>query len=50
MVENAASVLRAGVGALPVLGGGVVHAVEEFEEGGVWKLGGVECHLEGFSV
>lgn len=48
--EDAAAVLRAGVAALPVLGRGVVHAVEEFEEGGVGELGGVEGHLEGFGV
>lgn len=31
--EDAAAVLSSGVAALPVFGGGVVHAVEEFEEG-----------------
>lgn len=50
VVEDAASILGAGVGALAVLGGGVVHAVEEFEKGGVGELSGVECYLEGFGV
>lgn len=50
MVEDGAAVLRAGVAALAVLGGGVVHLVEEFEEGGVGDARGVEGHLEGFGV
>lgn len=50
MVEDAAPVLGAGVGALPVFGGGVVHLVEEFEEGGVGDAGRVEGHLQGFGV
>jgi hypothetical protein len=33
MVEDCGAVLRAGVHALAVLGGGVVHLVEEGEEG-----------------
>lgn len=35
VVEDRAAVLGACVAALAVLGGGVVHLVEEFEEGGV---------------
>ncbi len=50
MVEDGATVLRACVGALAVFGGGVVHFVEEFEEGGVGDAGGVKGHLEGFGV
>ncbi len=50
MVEDGAAVLRAAVHALAVLGGGVVHLVEELEEGGVGEEGGVEGHLEGFGV
>lgn len=50
MIENSTAVLRSRVGALPVLGGRVVHFVEEFEEGGVRDDGGVEGHLEGFGV
>lgn len=50
MVEDGAAVLGARVGALPVLGRGVVHAVEELEQGGVGEAGGVEGHLEGFRV
>ena len=50
MVEDGAAVLGAGVHALAVQGGGVVHFVEEFEEGGVGEGGGVEGHLEGFRV
>lgn len=50
MVEDGATVLGSGVGALAVFGGGVVHLVEEFEEGGVGEAGGVEGHLEGFRI
>jgi len=50
MIENSRSVLRAGIHPLAVLGGGVMHLVEELEEGGVGKLGGVECHLKRFGV
>lgn len=50
VVEDGAAVLRTRVHALAVLGRGVVHLVEELEEGGVGELGGVECHLEGFGV
>lgn len=48
--EDGTSVLGACVGALTVLGRGVVHAVEEFDEGGIGELGWVECYLEGFGV
>ena len=50
VVEDGAAVLGAGVHALAVRGGGVVHFVEEFEEGGVGEGGGVEGHLEGFGI
>ena len=50
VVENRASVLGAGISALAVLGGGVVHFVEELEEGGVGEGRGVEDDLEGFGV
>lgn len=50
VVEDGAAVLGAGVHALAVRGGGVVHFVEEFEEGGVGEGGGVEGHLEGFGM
>ena len=50
MVEDGASVLRACVHALPVLGGRVMHFVEELEEVGVGDEGGVEGYLEGFRV
>lgn len=50
VVEDGAAVLGSGVHALAVRGGGVVHFVEEFEEGGVGEGGGVEGHLEGFGV
>ena len=42
VVEDGAAVLRACVHALAVLGRGVVHAVEEGEEGCVREGGGVE--------
>lgn len=44
------AVLGAGVGPLPVEGGGIVHAVEEFEELAVGDLGRVEDDLGGFGV
>lgn len=50
VVEDGAAVLRAGVGALAVRGGGVVHAVEELEEGAVGDLRGVVDDLQGFRV
>ena len=50
MVENGAAVLGAGVHALAVWGGGVVHFVEELEEGGVGEGRRVEGHLEGFGI
>ena len=50
VVENRAAVLGAGVGALAVASRGVVHFVEEFEEGAVGEEGGVEGYLEGFGV
>ncbi len=50
MVEDGGAVLSAGVSALPVLGGGVVHFVKELEEGGVGEGRGVESYLEGFGV
>ena len=45
VVEDGAAVLRPRVHALAVRGGGIVHLVEEFDEGGVGKGGGVEDHL-----
>ena len=48
--EDGAAVLCARVHALAVGRGGVVHLVEELEEGGVGEGGGVEGHLEGFGV
>ena len=50
VVENAGAVLGAGVHALAIEGGGIVHLVEELEEGGVADRGRVEGHLEGFGV
>ena len=44
------AVLGAGVGALLVEGGGIVHAVEEFEELAVGDLGWVEDDLGSFGV
>lgn len=50
MVEDRGAVLGTGVAALAVLGGGVVHFVEEFEEGGVGEGGRVVGDLDGFGV
>lgn len=50
MVEYRTPVLRPRVGALPIFGRGVVHLVEEFEEGGVGETGGVKGHLECFGI
>ena len=50
MIKNAASVLRACVATLTVLGRGVMHAVKEFEEGGIGEFGGIEDDLKGFGV
>ena len=50
MVEDGAAVLGSRVHALAVRGGGVVHGVEEGEEGAVGEGGGVEGYLEGFGV
>ena len=50
MIEDSTPVLRASVHALPVLGGGVMHSVEELEEVGVGDEGGVKGYLEGFRV
>jgi hypothetical protein len=50
VVEDGAAVLGACVWALTVRSGGVVHLVEEFEEGAVGDLGGVVVDLEGFGV
>ena len=50
VVEYPASVLRTGVWTLAVGRRGVVHLVEEFEEGGVAYFFGVEGYLEGFGV
>ena len=48
--EDGAAVLGARIHALAVRRRGVVHLVEEFEEGAVGEGGGVEGHLEGFGV
>lgn len=50
VVEDAAAVLRADVGALAVGGGGIVHAVEVLDQAAVGDLGGVEDDLERFGV
>ena len=50
VVEDAAAVLRAGVWALAVGGGRVVHAVEVLDQAAVGDLRGVEDNLEGFGV
>lgn len=50
VVEDGAAVLRAHVGALAVLGRGVVHLVEELEERAVFDLGGVVDYLERLGV
>jgi hypothetical protein len=50
VVENRAAVLAACVWALAVGCGGVVHLVEELEEGAVGYLFGVVDYLEGFGV
>lgn len=50
MRENGATVLGSDVSALTIEGCGVVHFVEEFEEGAVGEEGGVVGYLEGFGV
>ena len=50
MVEDSGAVLCARVHALAVLGRGIVHLVEEFEEGRVLDFGGIEGHLERFGI
>lgn len=50
VVEDGAAVLGASVHTLAIRGRGVVHFVEELEEGGVGEGGGVEGHLEGFRM
>lgn len=50
VVEDGAAVLGSGIHALAVLGRGVVHAVEELQQGAVGELGGIERHLEGFGI
>ena len=46
MIEDRGAVLRARIHALTVLGRGIVHFVEEFEEVCVLDLGGVKDYLE----
>lgn len=48
--ENGAAVLSAHIGALPVLGRGVVHAVEKFDELAVCDDGRVKGYLESFGI
>lgn len=43
--KNAASILCARIATLAILGSGVVHAVEELEEGGVGDFGGIKNDL-----
>ena len=50
VVEDGGAVLRAGVHALPVLGRGVVHLVEELQQRAVRQLRGVESHLQRLGV
>lgn len=50
VVEDRGPVLRARVHALAILGGGVMHLVEELQQVGVRDEGRVECHLEGFGI
>ena len=48
--ENHTAVLGTDVGALPVEGGSVVHAVEEFEELAVRHHGRIKGQSESFSI
>lgn len=48
--EDRAAVLGANIGTLHVLGRGVVHAEEEFQERSVADDRGVEGYLDGFGV
>lgn len=50
MVKDGGAVLGATITTLAILGGGVVHFIEKFEEGGVGEGGGVVGYLEGFGV
>ena len=50
LVEDGAAILRACVAALAVLGRGVMHLIEEFEESAVGDFGRVKRDLEGFGV
>ena len=50
VIKDRAAVLSAGVGALSVFGGGVVHFVEKFEERAVGELVGVVGYLQGFGI
>jgi len=51
MIENCRAVLSSSVGALGVQGGGIVHPVEEFDEGGIIDFfGGCVFDLESFCV
>ena len=50
MIEDGRPVLCTGVHTLAVLGGGVVHLVEEGEEGFVGEGSGVVGDLDGFGV
>ena len=50
MVEDCTAVLRAGIHALPILGGRVVHLVKKLEEVGIGHDGRIEGHLEGFGI
>jgi len=50
VIEYRGAVLRAGIHALAVLRGRVVHLVEELEEGAVGELRGIEGHLQRLGV
>lgn len=50
VVKNSAAILGANIRTLAVLGCGVMHLVEEFEERAVFDLGGIIDDLEGLGV
>ena len=50
VIEDGRAVLRASVHALAILGCGIVHLVEELEQGGILDFLRVEDHLKGFGV
>lgn len=50
VVENGRAVLGTNIGSLAVLGGGIVHLVEELEEGAIGDFFGVVDYLQSFGV